>query len=206
MSIDVATTTGLTRLWFGGSFNPIHTGHLLVARAAAEAVRADRVVLVPSAQPPHKPQAADLAAATDRLNMCQAVARDDPFFEVADLELNRRGPSYTFDTICELRATNQGEIRWMIGADMLQILPTWHRITELLDLVRFVIVMRPGYAIDWSTLPHTFERLRSDVVVAPLIEISATDIRRRVREGHSIKYLTPPGVEDFILGHGLYRG
>src|SRR4051812_46731808 len=108
----------MRKLWFGGSFNPIHTGHLLIARAAAEAVGCDRVVLVPSAHPPHKPQAADLAGAEDRLNMCQAVAHGDSLFEASSVELFREGPSYTYDTALNLTRAGEGDILWLIGADM----------------------------------------------------------------------------------------
>jgi nicotinate-nucleotide adenylyltransferase len=206
MSFDVTKPLSLTRLLFGGTFNPIHTGHLLVARAVAEAAGCGRVVLVPSAQPPHKPRAAELAAAKDRSNMCQAVAKGDSFFEVTEIELNRHGPSYTFDTVQELKRAGETEIAWLIGADMLQILPTWHRAAELLKMVRFVVVRRPGYVIDWDELPAEFSELRNHVVDAPLLEISATEIRQRVRDGKSIRYLTPPAVEQYIEERGLYRG
>jgi nicotinate-nucleotide adenylyltransferase len=194
----------MTKLWFGGSFNPIHVGHLLVARAIAESGGFDRVVLIPSAQPPHKPGTADLADARHRLGMCQAVTRHDPLFEVDDLELRRTGPSYSIDTIRELKQGGDGAISWLIGADMLQILPQWHRAEELLGEVEFVIAQRPGYAVDWAALPHAFQSLRPKVVTAPLLEISASDIRRRVREGQSIRYLVPPEVERYIFSHKLY--
>lgn len=194
----------MTKLWFGGSFNPIHAGHLLVARAVAEAGGFDRVVLVPSAQPPHKPETADLADARHRLGMCQAVTRHDPLFEVDDRELRRHGPSYTIDTVRALKQGGAGSVSWLIGADMLQILPQWHRAEELLAEVNFVIAQRPGYAADWSALPQPFQSLRSKVVPAPLLEISASDIRRRLKEGRSIRYLVPPEVERYILSHKLY--
>lgn len=194
----------MTKLWFGGSFNPIHLGHLLVARAVAESRGFQRVVLVPSAQPPHKPATADLATATHRLNMCQAVARCDALFEVEPLELARAGPSYTIDTVRELRRGDQGPISWLIGADMVQILPQWHRATELLTEVDFVIARRPGYEIDWPSLPAAFQTLRANVVTAPLLEISASDIRNRTRAGRPIRYLVPPEVEKYIADHHVY--
>jgi nicotinate-nucleotide adenylyltransferase len=137
--------------------------------------------------------------------MCQAVAKGDSFFEVTEIELNRRGPSYTFDTVQELKRYGETEIAWLIGADMLQILPTWHRAEELLKMVRFVVVRRPGYVIDWAKLPPAYRGLENDVIDAPLLEISATDIRRRVRDGKSIRYLTPLAVERYIEERGLYR-
>lgn len=205
MSFDAAEPGKMTKLWFGGSFNPVHVGHLLVARAVGEQLGVQKVVLVPSAQPPHKPGAADLAAATDRLHMCQAVARCDSFFEVADLELHREGPSYTFDTVRALKQAGQLEIRWLIGADMLYNLPTWHRILELCHEVNFVVVRRPTFEINWELVRPEFQGLKTHVVTAPLIEVSASDVRRRVREGRSIRYLVPPEVEAYIRDQGLYR-
>jgi nicotinate-nucleotide adenylyltransferase len=194
----------MTKLWFGGSFNPIHIGHLVVARAIAEAKGFDRIVLVPSAQPPHKPQAADLADARHRLAMCQAVAHWDSLFEVESLELGRAGPSYTLDTVRELRRGGADRISWLIGADMLQILPQWHRAEELLHEVDFVIARRPGYDIDWAALPDPFQVLRPNVVTAPLLDVSASDIRRRIRAGRPIRYLVPPEVETYLFDHDVY--
>jgi nicotinate-nucleotide adenylyltransferase len=205
MSFDVTGSQNMTKLWFGGSFNPLHIGHLLIARAVAEAKGYAKVVLVPSAQPPHKPLAADLAAAADRLEMCQAVARSDSLFEVAGLELDRRGPSYTYDTVQELRRAGVVEIPWLIGADMLFNLPTWHRIAELIHEITFVVVSRPGFEINWSALNPQFQHLKSNVVTAPLLQISASDVRRRIQQGLDIRYLVPPAVEECIRARGLYR-
>lgn len=194
----------MTKIFFGGSFNPVHIGHLVIARAIAEAKGFAKVVLVPSAQPPHKAETADLAGSQQRLKMCQIVATCDYLFNVADLELNRSGPSYTLET-ARLLKEGEGEVAWLIGADMLQILPKWHRPMDLLQEVRFIIAQRPGYTIDWETLPPEFSVLRKDVVQAPLLEISATEIRRRVAEGKSIRYLVTPEVEQYIQEQGLYR-
>lgn len=194
----------MKRLCLGGSFNPIHYGHLRCAAAVAETCGFDRVVLIPSSQPPHK-QSADLAPADDRLAMCRLVAERDPLFEVNDLELRRSGPSYTFDTVKQLQAAGWGRVSWMIGADMLLYLPKWYRAEELLEEVDFLVVARPGWVIDWSGLPTAFQKLSQRVVEAPLVEISATDIRRRVRAGESIEKLTPPAVVQYITHRGLYR-
>jgi len=194
----------MTRLCFGGSFNPLHIGHLLVARAIAEQRNAQRVVLIPSAQPPHKPRSADLAGAAHRLGMCQAVSRADPFFETEALELERTGPSYTIDTARALTARGWGRISWLIGADMLQILPKWHLSDDLLREVDIVVARRPGTPIDWSALPSPFRSLQANVVEAPLLDVSATEIRQRVKDGRSIRYLVPPEVEAYIRQHHLY--
>src|SRR4051812_40053317 len=195
----------MTKLCFGGSFNPLHVGHLILARTAAEAGGFSKVMLIPSAQPPHKQDAADMAAAEDRLEMGRRVAATDPLFEVSDIELTRQGPSFTIDTVRQIKAAGGENVAWLIGADMVQILPKWHRISELLCDVRFVIVQRPGNEIDWSSLPQEFQSLREHVVTAPLLELSGRMIRQRVREGRSIRYMVAPEVEGYIAQHRLYR-
>ena len=193
-------------LCFGGSFNPIHHGHLICARAAAEAMGFERVLLVPSAQPPHKPAAADLATAGHRLAMCQiATAVEPALFETSDLELKRETPSYTIDSARALKLQGWQEVSWLIGADMLLYLPKWHEPEALLAEVNFVILARPGWSFDWNSMPEAYRRLERNVVRAPLIEMSATDIRRRVREGRSISYMVPPGVAEYIARRQLYK-
>lgn len=192
-------------LCFGGSFNPIHHGHLICARAVAEQKRYEQVILIPSAQPPHKPAAANLAPASDRVRMCQLAIHSPSIFLVDDVEVSRTGPSYTIDTVEELQRRGSSQVHWLIGADMLLYLPHWHRPLDLLRLVHFVVVARPGWSIDWSTLAPEYRELRDHVVDAPLIDISATEIRRRVAAGLSIDYLTPPEVCRYIGDRALYR-
>jgi nicotinate-nucleotide adenylyltransferase len=136
--------------------------------------------------------------------MCQAVSHADPLFQVEPLELDRTGPSYTIDTVRELGRRGWGRVSWLIGADMLQILPKWHMPYDLLREVDFVIARRPGSVVNWDALPPEFHILKANVVDTPLVEISATDIRRRVREGRSIRYLVPDEVEQYIRTHRLY--
>jgi nicotinate-nucleotide adenylyltransferase len=194
------------RLCFGGSFNPIHHGHLISGRAAAEALGASQVVLIPSAQPPHKPDCPELAEPYHRLAMCRLAAGMEPgLFEVEDVELGRTGPSYTIDTARELRRRGWPEVHWLIGADMLQILPKWHRAADLVREVRFHILARPGWRFDFATLPPEYRHLEQQVIDAPLLEISATEIRQRVAAGLSVQYLTPPAVAAYIHDHRLYR-
>jgi nicotinate-nucleotide adenylyltransferase len=192
-------------LFFGGSFNPIHHGHLICARAVAEARGYRRVALVPTGQPPHKPISPDLASGADRLEMCHLAISQSPLFEVNSIELSRPGPSYTIDTIRALALAAPGPVHWLIGADMLLYLPKWHRATELLQEVQFVVMARPGWTLDWTLLPPEFRGLKDNIVQAPMIDISATDIRRRVAAGASIEYLTPPAVQNYIHSRGLYR-
>lgn len=192
-------------LFFGGSFNPIHHGHLICARAIAEGGRYGRVTLIPTGEPPHKPISHDLAPAADRLEMCRLAVTGSKIFDVNSIELERDGPSYTIDTIRALAAAGHGKVDWLIGADMLLYLPKWHMAEELIQEVNFVVMSRPGWSLDWQTLPEPFRVLRRNVVDAPMIDIRATDIRQRVATSQSIEYLTPSGVCTYIRNRRLYR-
>jgi nicotinate-nucleotide adenylyltransferase len=196
-------------LYFGGSFNPVHNGHLDCAEAVAAKAGYDRVVLIPSARPPHKPDQAELASPADRLAMCRLAAEDrrtGPVrFEVSDIETRRSGPSYTIDTAHYLRDNGLAEVHWLIGADMLLSLPKWHRPLDLLRDMHFVVMARPGWAIDWNLLPPEFRHLKDQVVAAPAVDISATEIRRRVRLNLPIDHLVPVPVARYIAEHSLYH-
>ena len=193
-------------LYFGGSFNPVHHGHLICARHAAERGGFDVVTLVPSATPPHKSTSKELAPAADRVHMCRLAAAGHAGFEVNDLETRRTGPSYTIDTARALAAETGTPVSWLIGADMVRTLPTWHEPDALLAEVDFVVLARPGWSFDWAAMPDNFRALQTKVIEAPLIEISATGIRQRVRAGLPIDFLTPKPVVDYIRSTGLYRG
>ena len=195
----------MATLFFGGSFNPIHFGHLICARHATAQIRAGRTVLVPSAQPPHKPNATDLAPAAHRVRMCRLAVDGCDGFELNDLETQRTGPSYTIETVRALAGQGMGRVSWLIGADMLRNLPTWREPEALLEEASFVVMARPGWSVDWDRLPPPFRKLRDTVVETPLIDISATQVRRRVAAGLPIDFLTPePGVR-YIRDTGLYR-
>jgi nicotinate-nucleotide adenylyltransferase len=199
-------------LLFGGSFDPLHCGHLIVSRCIAEHLGVARVVLIPSAAPPHKLDRV-LTPATHRLAMCQLVAAADPLFEVSDREIDRPGPHYTIETIEQLRraAGHEAEYCWLIGMDSLGELPTWHRAGELVDACTIITAARPGFAApDDQALAGRFSteqiaRLRRHIAVSPRIDISGTDIRARVSAGKSIRYLVPEPVRRYIVDHGLYR-
>ncbi|HOW70996.1 MAG TPA: nicotinate-nucleotide adenylyltransferase [Phycisphaerae bacterium] len=197
---------------FGGSFNPIHHGHLIIARAVAERLDLVRLVLIPSANPPHK-VGQDLADAADRLAMVRLAIADEPFFEVSDTEIRRRGTSYTILTLEEYRSRlAPGEdLYWIIGGDTISELHTWYRARELVDLCRIVTAVRPGFETpDLSVLQPTLsaaqvERLRRGILETPRVDISATDVRRRVAEGLSIRFLVPEAVREYIERKELYR-
>jgi len=196
----------------GGSFNPIHLGHLVLAEEARGRLGLERVLFVPARVSPHK-LGKPLAPAEDRLRMVQLAIADNPAFEASDLELRREGPSYSVDTVQQLREQSGGEwdIHFLIGADTLPELSAWHRVGELADLCKLAVFSRPGESLD--ALDPLRAALRDDQVAAlaarrfeiPLIGISSTDIRRRAREGRSIRYLVPEAVRRYLVAKGLYR-
>jgi nicotinate-nucleotide adenylyltransferase len=194
----------MSDLHFGGSFNPIHHAHLICARAVAETCGYQRVVLLPAGQPPHKPDSQHMAPAEDRFAMCRLATSGSPLFSTSDIEIRQSKPSYTIDTVEQLAHSSQGPVHFLIGADMLLYLPKWHRLPELLQKVRFVVMARPGWSLDWQTLPAELRDLRQNVVEVPLIQISASDIRSRVARGLGIDFLTPAPVCDYIRQRGLY--
>jgi len=197
----------------GGTFDPVHHGHLIVARAVAEACRYDRITLVPSASPPHKGSAR--ASGADRLAMLRLAVEAEELFDVCDVELRRTGRSYTFDTLLALRERlgPRTELHLVMGADMLADLPNWHRSRELVELARIVVARRPPWQREWEGIfadlrsrlgPQAAERLAASVIPTPLIDISSTDIRKRLAEGRSIRFLVPEPVRAFIEQQGLY--
>ena len=198
----------------GGTFDPVHNGHLIVARAVAEWGRFDRVTLVPTASPPHKTPAR--APGPDRLEMLRLATEGEGIFEICDLELRRMGPSYTIDTLTEIRRTRGADatLHWVIGADMLEYLHTWSRATEVVAMARILTMTRPPWhlrvpeiftALTQRFGPEQIRRLRQDVVSTPLIDISSTEIRRRIGGGLSVRYLIPDPVRAYIQARGLYR-
>lgn len=193
------------RLYFGGSFNPIHFGHLRCAEVVARKANFDQVIFIPSGTSPHKVGQSDTAGATDRLTMCRLAVEGHPLFGASDIEARRGGVSYTIDTVRQLKADGEHAVSWLIGADMLQILPKWRAAEQLIVEANLVVMARPGFEMDWSSLPAAFQFLREHVVEAPLIDISATEIRRRCRARESIDGLTPQPVVRYIEKMSLYR-
>ena len=179
---------------FGGSFDPIHHGHLILARAAREELGLDRIVFVPANMSPHKTDIRP-ATAEDRWKMVNLAIRGEDGFAAIDIELRRPAPSYTIDTLRDLRAAQpDAEFVLLIGADNVAKFYTWREPQEIRRLAPIAVLDRAGHetAHDWP-------------VVRRLIDISATDIRARVAAGRSIRYLTPDSVCDYITDQGLYR-
>jgi nicotinate-nucleotide adenylyltransferase len=186
----------------GGTFNPITVAHLLIAEQVTEVRRLDKVVFVPARVPPHK-NSSDIASPEDRYHMTVLATRANPRFEVSRVEIDRPGKSFTKDTLQEmLEIYPDAELFYIIGSDAAAELATWREPELILKLARFLVVARPGH--DPSKLEDKYRR-NVDVVPVVGLDISSSDIRRRVREGRSIKYLVPENVEEYIREKGLYR-
>jgi nicotinate-nucleotide adenylyltransferase len=196
----------MLKLCLGGTFNPIHHGHLICARAVAEALGYDQVVLIPTHITPQKLLESRSPSAEDRLAMCRLAAAETQGVEVDDREIRRPGPSYTIDTVRELRRAGWETVSWLLGADQVSRLPTWRQPLDLLREAHLIVMTRPGWVLDLSELPAEYGILIERVVPAPSVEISSTDIRRRVAEGKPIEFLTTPGVCRYIKEKGLYGG
>lgn len=185
---------------FGGTFDPPHIGHLIVAQDAWAALGLDRVLFVPAAVPPHKRGRAVSPAAL-RLEMIRAAVAGDPRFEVEDLELRRAGPSYTVDTLRELRARDpEGELFFLLGVDQFRELHTWREPEEVARLATLAVLSRGGAEGGEEAVgfPHR-------TVQVTRIDLSATEIRRRVPAGEPIRYLVPAEVDAVVRREGLYR-
>ena len=197
---------------FGGSFNPIHFGHLLLADDICEALRLDRVLFVPAAQPPHKP-ASELAAVEHRYRMTALAVHEHPRFAVSDIELRRSGPSYTVDTLAAL--ASEGELFLLIGSETFLDLLTWREPRQLARLARLVVVPRTGadFDPDAPAAQKVLAELGLGAFGAPdgpvlhraaSLPISGSDLRRRAREGRSLAYRMPEAVAAYIRAHALY--
>jgi nicotinate-nucleotide adenylyltransferase len=196
---------------YGGSFDPIHIGHLIIARAVAESLDLERVIFLPSARPPHK-QPGKLAGADHRAQMVRLAIEGDSIFELSDYDLTRSGPTYTVETIDHFATAlgPQAHLHWIIGADSLIEIPTWKSADKLIDTCRIITAARPGSSdIDWSAITECVgepraHKLREGIVETPMIDVSSTQIRRRLGVGRSIRHLTPDLVHGYIYEHHLY--
>lgn len=187
----------------GGTFDPIHIGHLIAAETALEAGGLDEVWFIPTASPPLKPNAPG-ASASDRLEMVAAALADRERFRVLDIELQRGGVSYSVDTVKSLTEQHpEHSFAYIIGSDRINDLPNWHRIDELAELVTFIGLARPG-TLAWPELLPEGLRRRITFADMPAIGISSTDLRERLSTGRSIRYLVPDAVHDLIRRQGWY--
>ncbi|HEY4036721.1 MAG TPA: nicotinate-nucleotide adenylyltransferase [Ktedonobacteraceae bacterium] len=197
----------------GGTFDPIHYAHLVVAEEVHAALNLTEIVFIPAGQPPHKREQ-ECTQSHHRLAMVQLAIASNPHFSLSQVEIDRQGPSYLVDTLRILHDQwgPDTELFFVIGWDSLEEFHTWYKSADILaQLTGLVAVRRPGYEEDIgynkeleTRLPGITQRLM--VVPAPQLAISSTDLRRRVAEGRPIKYQTPETVENYIIEHGLYRG
>jgi nicotinate-nucleotide adenylyltransferase len=194
MSISAAENKKLRKIAiYGGTFDPVHHAHLILARNALETLGLDEVIFVPAATSPLK-KAAPIASGESRLAMLRAAIDGEPKFAVDDCELRRPPPSYTIDTVEEVRRRNSHTVIYcLVGEDNVDRLTKWHRFAELEKMVHFIVLDRTGQSAT-----------RSYPVIDRKIDISATEIRKRVASGGSIRYLVPPAVEEIICREKIY--
>ena len=179
---------------FGGTFDPIHHGHLILARDAVEQLQLETVIFIPAAISPHKLEWEPTAPGI-RLEMLRTAIADEPLFTLDTMELERGAPSYSIVTVEACRARDPDAVFYfLVGEDNVTRLHTWHRFAELKEMVQFIVLDRTGLETE-----HAYP------VISRHVDISATDIRNRVASGHSIRYLVPPAVEKIIHDRQLYR-
>jgi nicotinate-nucleotide adenylyltransferase len=192
----------------GGTFDPIHYGHLVIAEDARVYLDLEKVLFVPAHVPPHKPQGT-YTAFEHRVRMTELAIADNPHLVLSLIEAGRVGPSYSVDTLRQLQVEyGPGvELYLVVGMDSLTNFLSWHEPAELLKLCRLVVAERTGYRANLPALAQVLPEIaqRVHMIDTPELSISSTDLQRRVQRGLSIRYQTPPQVERYIHKHGLYR-
>lgn len=193
---------------FGGTFDPIHLGHLILAEEAWYQLALDKVLLAPAADPPHKRDQGKSPAA-QRVQMVELAIADNPHFALSRIDVDRPGPHYTLDMLHLLHEQYgpAAELFFLMGLDSLVHLPTWYKPLELLQQCQLAVFSRPDVEFDWATLEQALPNVRQHVILLPmpLLEISGTDLRARAREGRSLRYQVLPSVEQYIRAQGLYQ-
>jgi nicotinate-nucleotide adenylyltransferase len=190
----------------GGTFDPIHNGHLAIAEEARLACQLDRVLFVPAAQQPLK-RGAHVATPEQRFAMAQLACGSNSAFEVSRIELDRPGPSFTLTTLEAFQAAGIGELHFILGEDALADLTRWYGAARVVDLARIIAVGRPGSAPDHTRIIQALPALRERLTAlpGPALDISSTALRRRVSAGQPIRYQMPDAVVAYIDEYGLYR-
>lgn len=196
----------------GGTFDPVHYAHLAIAEEVYSALKLPRMIFVPAGEPPHK-TGRRITPARHRVAMLERAIASNPHFALSLVDVERSGPSYTVETLRQLRQEwgPRAELYFVIGGDSLQDLPDWYDPAGIIDQATIVALMRPGYTDVADKREQLAARLpgiqqRLITLEGPLMELSSSDLRRRVSEGRPIKYQTPEAVEQYILQHRLYRG
>ena len=192
---------------YGGTFDPPHIGHLMLAECAADALHLSYVLFVPAADPPHKRDKTVLSA-IHRVAMVEVAIADNPRFVLSDVDLKRPGPHYSADMVRLMHDTYPAaELFFLIGGDSLVNFPTWHTPAEIVRHARLAVVHRPNIPLDWATLTAEIPELTGRVmfIPAPEITIASTDIRQRVQAGRTLRYQTPDSVITYIQQNRLYE-
>lgn len=200
--------TGSERIGiFGGTFDPIHIGHLILAEEAWFQLKLDCIYVVPAGDPPHK-QGIDLSPVEDRLRMCELATSDIDYIKVSRLDADRPGPHYTSDMVRILRKQvgPEVELYFLMGMDSLRDLPTWHEAAWLVENCILVALSRHDVTLDWTQLEAALPGVRGQVIILdmPELEIASNVLRARVRKGEPIRHQVPKVVEEYIYTHGLY--
>jgi nicotinate-nucleotide adenylyltransferase len=191
---------------FGGTFDPPHLGHLLLAENAADALGLAKVLFTPAADPPHK-ETDDVSPAEHRIQMVTLAIENNPRFALSRVDLDRPGPHYTADTMRLMHEQMpNAELYFLMGGDALRDFPQWHQPAVIMRYARLGVMRRPGAVIDLSKIEAVIPSIadRISFVDAPEIEISATAIRERLRDGQSIRYQVTASVERYLMEHHLY--
>ncbi len=182
----------------GGTFNPIHIGHLILAEEAREKLNLDRIIFVPTYLPPHK-ENSDIASAPDRYKMIKLALQKNKYCLVSDIEIKRDGKSYTIDTLKEFKQKYpQDELYFIIGSDLLKYLDDWKDLFEIIKMVKFIVATRPGYPL---------EKIPAYITTMPIraVDVSAFEIRQAIKENRSFRYLVPEAVFKYISKKNLYK-
>jgi nicotinate-nucleotide adenylyltransferase len=193
---------------FGGTFDPIHIGHLILAEEAWFQLRLDCIYLAPAGNPPHK-RGRRMAPVEDRVRMAELATADVDYALVSRIDADRPGPHYTSDLVrlLQRQVGSDSDIYFLMGMDSLRDLPTWHEARWLVDNARLVALSRHDVELDWETLEGALPGVRSRVTILdmPELEIASHVIQQRVRNGQPIRHMVPRAVEAYIRKHGLYR-
>lgn len=217
--IETETAANIQRLGvLGGTFDPLHYGHMLIADTARVQLKLDRVLFSPAGQPPHK-SPAQPSPAPDRVAIVQAALSEanQPAFHLSRVDLDRPGPHYTVDALTLLcRHYPAAQIWLLIGGDSLVDLPRWRSPLQIISLARLAVLARPGYEPDLDTIETQLAgegntplpvnlQARIEWLLGPTLDVSSTELRQRARRGFPIRYLVPPSVEDYVRQHNLYK-
>ena len=181
----------------GGTFNPVHIGHLILAEEAREKLALDKIIFIPAALPPHKDNF-NIAPAQDRLEMLKLAVKGNKFFAVSDIEIKRKGPSYTIDTLNAFKAKfGRDELYFIIGSDLLKYLSEWKDLGQIIKMIKFLVATRPGYPLE--QIPSYIQTLAIRAV-----DVSGFEVRRCIKENKSFRYLVPDTVFNYINKNKLY--